>query len=78
MWAGYRPKLNAMARGSCQPDIREDTETFHLSGAPQGVVSVSLQARLVPQAVCAQTITGLAFVYRNAFMSLELSCLMEY
>lgn len=53
LWAGYRPKLNAMVRGSCQPDISEDTETLRLSGAPQGVASVSLQARLVPQAMCA-------------------------
>lgn len=62
---------------SRQPDFREDTETLHLSGAPAGCGFGWLTGD-VPQAMCAQTITGLPFVYINAFMSLELSCLMEY
>lgn len=68
-----------MARSSCQPGFRENILRPSTSQGPlQGVASVGLQERLVPQAVCAQTITGLPFVYINAFMGLELSCLMEY
>lgn len=58
--------------------------TVHLLPAPAPaparriVASAGLQEKLVPQAVCAQAITGFPFVYTNAFVGPEPSRLMEY